>query len=421
MMPDSRANPWADKARGLDRYRWLLLRERYGLPGSALRFAREALGDWWFGVRAKRCLAALVASEPCDVLLLQSAPKVIAFQRKKLLIEALRQGGHHLVETSLQDPKATLAKRELVAPPGGVPTRYFGFAAHAQWLVAYHQPRVLLNDRNGSLYSPFLRLALNQQQRPLVHLAHATTVESSRRLGMIDYDYYLLFGKSSEEALRRRALRFGSTTALLTGSHMISRTFDLPPASASLKTLLVLGVGPDKEKEPGYQQSYRLVRDWAAAHPEYRVLIKGHPRSKMTLWQEAAAEHATIEILPAATTLDAALLAASMVVSLVSNAVIEAALAKRPVIHINTGGYTDIFEQERFFGRAVSSAAELDQRIAEIEAHYPAHVEAAANFAVFHLAGGFLGLDRTVAVIDALINDAALPADIDASTITGNA
>jgi len=100
-MQDAVANPWAAKARALDRYRWLLLRERHGLLGSALRFAREALGDWWFGVRAKSRLAESVTAEPCDFLLLQSAPKVIAFQRKKLLIEGLRGRGYNLVETAL--------------------------------------------------------------------------------------------------------------------------------------------------------------------------------------------------------------------------------------------------------------------------------------------------------------------------------
>lgn len=415
-----RDNPWATKARALDRYRWQLLRERHGPLGSAVRFAREALADWWFGVRAKRRLATDVCPQPCDVLLLQSAPKVIAFQRKKMLIDALRQAGHAFVETALQEPRATLSKRELVKPPYPLPTRYFGLAAHAEWLVAHHQPRVLLNDRNGSLYSPFLRLSLNQRQRPLVHLAHATTVEGSRRLGMIDYDYYVLFGKSSEEALRRRELRFGSTTALLVGSHMISRTFDLPPASPALKTLLVLGVGPDKEKESGYQDAYQLVHEWAAGHPEYRVLIKAHPRSKMLLWQVAAARHANIEVLPASTSLEGALTDASIVISLVSNAVIEAALARRPVVHINCGGYRDIFEQERYFGPAVKHAAELGPRVADIEAHYTAHVEAAERFAVFHLTGGFLGLERTVAVINALVSDTALPADVEGIAMTAS-
>src|SRR5690606_634270 len=99
---------WRDKARALDIYRWRLLRERHGVFGSAVRFAREAIGDWWFGVRAKRRLAEFVVADPCDFLLLQSAPKVIKFQRKKLLIEGLRTRGHNLVETALEEPKVIL-------------------------------------------------------------------------------------------------------------------------------------------------------------------------------------------------------------------------------------------------------------------------------------------------------------------------
>jgi hypothetical protein len=144
MTQDAVINPWLAKARALDRYRWLLLRERHGVFGSAVRFAREALSDWWFGVRVKRRLATVVVSEPCDFLLLQSAPKVIAFQRKKLLIEELRGRGHHLVETALFEPKTILRQRLLKQPLYAVPTRYLGLAAYAEWLVERYQPRIFM-------------------------------------------------------------------------------------------------------------------------------------------------------------------------------------------------------------------------------------------------------------------------------------
>lgn len=84
------AEAWAAKARALDRYRWLLLRERHGLVGSAFGFAREALGVWLLGLHARARLANDLTVESCDFLLLQSAPKVIAFQRKTLLIQRAR-------------------------------------------------------------------------------------------------------------------------------------------------------------------------------------------------------------------------------------------------------------------------------------------------------------------------------------------
>lgn len=410
-------NPWAAKARALDRYRWLLLRERNSLFGSALRWTRDLARDWVFGLRAKRRLATAITAEPCDFLMLQSAPKVIKFQRKKLLMEGLRASGHSLVETALEEPAVILRQRLLKRPPCRVPTRYFGHAAYTEWLVEHHQPRVLLNDRNGSLYAPFLRLALNARQRPLVHLAHSTTVEGSRRLGMNDYDYYFLFGQSSLEALQARALRFGSSTAVLVGSHMIDNAFDLPPADAASRVLLILGVGPDKEKEPGYQRTYALLRAWISANPAYQVLFKAHPRSQALYWQEAAAVLDNLQVLPPACGLAEALGKASLVVNIMSNAAIEAGLVGRPVLYCNLSEEHDILSQERFFGPAVESVDALQARVAEVLGDYAGAVEQARAFAGFHLAHGVRGLPINLQTLIALLDAGALPPCVERCTL----
>ncbi|WP_263143321.1 capsule biosynthesis protein [Pseudomonas sp. RIT-PI-AD] len=396
-------NPWRAKARALDRYRWQLLRERHGLFGSLLRFVREAWFDLLFGWRARRRLDDGVQTLACELLLLQSAPKVIAFQRKRLLIDTLRARGHLLLETALDEPARLLAGRCLAAPPYPVPLRYFGYAAHAQWLERRYQPRLLLNDRNGSFYVPFLRLALNARGALLVHLAHASTVEGSRRLGMNDYDYYLLFGRSSLEALLARRLRFGSSRAVLCGSHMIDGSYELPPPQMGERTLLLLGVGPDKEKLPGYRRTYRLLREWAQRHPEQRLLVKAHPRSSATFWREAAASLGNVELLPPGCGLADALARASAVFSVISNAVIEATLAGRPVIYVNVSQETDIFQQERFFGPAVRDLPTLESRLRALEHDYPMEVEKARQFCEYHLAHRVAGLANTLEVLEALL------------------
>jgi hypothetical protein len=413
-------NTWKIKAKALDRYRWLLLRERHGWFGSFLRFARDAMRDWCFGVCARCRQEKSLEVTPCDFLLLQSAPKMIALGRKKRLIETLRGRGHTLIESALQTPGVILRRRQLIAPPFPVPMRYFGFAAHAEWLASRYQPKILLNDRNGSLYSPFLRLALNARFSLLVQLAHATTLEKSRRLGMNDYDNYLVFGASSEAALRKRALRFGASTLILTGSHLIDETFDMPAATPSMKTVLVLGVGPDKEKEARYQKSYRVTSEWAMRHPETFVLIKPHPRSKVVSWQEIAKDHSNVELLPSSTSLADALARSSIVISFMSNAILEASLAKRPIIYVNAGAHVDIFDQARAFGEAIKTPEALALRILEIEQDYPAHVAASEKFAHFHLSGGFHGLQRTVAVLESLMNKTALPHDVKSMLLPEN-
>lgn len=412
-------NPWTTKAAALDRYRWNVLRQRHGFIGSILSFSRDALVDFGFGLMAKMRLATSVDIEPCDILLLQSAPRIIPLRRKKLLIESLQERGHRLTETALPERREIFAKRLVACPPCATPLRYFGYAAHAAWIVEHYQPRILLNDRNGSLYSPFLRLSLHRRDGTLVHLAHATTVESSRRLGMNDYDYYLLFGQSSLDALKARALRFGTSTVLLTGSHMIDQNFDLPPPDVDCRTILVLGVGPDKERESGYQRTYELIRDWARELPHYRILVKRHPRSSVPFWADAERVLGNVAVLPADCTLAQALSKASVVVNIMSNAVIEAGLVGRPVIYCNLSGDREIFGQERFFGPAITNRPDFHSRLVEIERDYSARVKNAKDFACFHLAHGSHGLERTLQTIDGLLTGSALPGDVEQYALHG--
>lgn len=395
---------WAQKARELDRYRWKILRERHGRFASLLRFARDVLVDVGSGVRAKFSLSDSVIVEPCDVLLLHSAPKSMALQRKNILIDALRRRGHHLVEAALQSPQHSCARRMLLALPQPVPLRYLVYAAHAQWLVTTYAPKVLINERNGSLHAPFLRLALAARGARLLHLAHATTLESSRRLAMNDYDYYGVFGHSSLDALRARSLRFGESTVVLLGSYLADETYDLPVADPAIKTLLILGVGPDKEKEVGYQHTYQLLRDWAAQHPGYRVLFKRHPRSRAAFWTTASAQLQNVELLDTQYSLAQALAQASAVVNIMSNAGIEAGLAGRPVMYVNAGNDQDIFSHALFFGPQVSNADEFSRQLQAVEQDYLGHVAQARRFAEYHLVYGAQGLAKTVQLLEGLLH-----------------
>lgn len=371
--------------------------------GSLVRFTREAISDLLFGILARSRLASAVGVEKCDILLLQSAPKVIKFQRKRLLIDGLRTRGHTLVESALQEPRTILAQRLLKFPPQRVPLRYFGYAAYAEWLVEHHQPRILLNDRNGSLYSPFLRLALNARGNLLVHLAHATTVESSRRLSMNDYDYYFLFGQSSLEALQARKLIFGTSRVVLAGSHMVDRSFMVPSVIADERVVLILGVGPDKEKETGYQRTYQLLRDWAAQNSHYCVLFKSHPRSDAAFWHGVGVELTNVKVLPATCGLAAALSQSTLVINIMSNAVVEAALAQRPIIYVNLSADTDVLNQEQYFGGGVDGVIRLNQEVERVSRSLIAGVAAAKRFSEYHLASGVCGLERNIECLQTLL------------------
>lgn len=408
-----------DICEALNRFRWRQLRARHGLAGAALRSIRDYVVEVFFGLRTRFSTPAAMETSKVDVLLLQASPRVIALERKRLLKAAIRKIGYRLEEVALDDPASLLLRGEFFAPPGKVPHRYYLYAAHAEWLVRRYSPRVLLNDRNGSLYSPFLRAALHRHNGLLVHLAHATTLEASRRLEMNDYDYYFLFGRSSLDALVQRPLRLGTSIAVLTGSHMIDHSFDLAVPDRKARVVLVLGVGPDKEKRAGYLRTYRVLTDWACQNPGYRVMFKPHPRSAAGFWQEAAAAMANVSVLPSEVMFAQALAQASVVVNIMSNAVIEAALARRPIIYCNLSEEKDIFSQELFFGPSVTDAGDFQARMKAVQNEFDQYVERSRSFAAFHLAHGFRGLEVTTLALTNLVEHSALICDVERHILPG--
>jgi len=407
---------WKARARQLDVYRWALLREKYGVTGSLLRVLRDATLDFTLGLAA--CLRATraVQSAATGILVLHGSPKLLAQRRKSGLIEALRARGHEVSEDAIEPLSTAIRRKCLHRPTAKVPLRYYAHAAYAEWLARRGNPRLVLNERHGSLVMPFLRLALNAQGKRLAQLSHATLVDRSRRLSMTDYDYYLLFGQSSLDALQRRTLRFGSTRTILAGSYLIDRQYDLPMAASGLR-VLVLGVGPDKEARPGYQRTYALIREWAARHPQVPVTFKAHPRSRMEFWQQAAANCPSIHLARPDVSLAAALEQNSVVLNIMSNAALEASLAQRPVIYINVSDDPDILEQARFFGECVTDLDMLEKRLDWLPRNYQQAVCETRAFARYHLAHGVQGQCRTAEVIDRLVHRQPLAAFELAGTI----
>lgn len=399
---------WKTRSRQLDAYRWALLRSKHGLAGSAVRVVRDSVIDLLLGAGA--WLRAGIATEsPADrVLVLHGSPRLLAQRRKSGLIEALRALGHDVVETAIEPLAVAVRHKCLCRPPARVPLRYYAHAAYAEWLARHHNPGLVLNERHGSLVIPFLRLSLNIQGKHLAQLSHATAVDDSRRLSMTDYDYYLLFGRSSLNALQLRPLRFGTTRTILTGSYLIDQQYDLPPPRGDLN-LLVLGVGPDKEARAGYQRTYALICEWAASHPHVPVAFKPHPRSRMAFWKEAASRLPNIRLLSPDASLAEALQQSSLVLNIMSNAALEASLANRPVIYINASEDPDILEQTRFFGDCVTDIGMLEARIDWLQRNHTTALRNTRAFAEYHLAYGTQGQRKTAEVIDRLIHHKPLP------------
>ncbi|MGY4493086.1 capsule biosynthesis protein [Pseudomonas sp. TE3610] len=407
---------WRAKAKALDRYRWKVLRANHSFLGCLLRAAREYAWDVYLGVLARLGAHATLESASQSIVMLHGTPKVLAMGRKKGLIDSLVNRGHEVVEVAIAPLGQAVRERLICRPPQKVPLRYYAHAGYAEWLSRNSNPRLILGDRNGSLVSPFLRLSMNAQDKRLVHLAHATTLESSRRLGMIDYDFYLLFGESSLSKLRTRPLLFGEAEVVLSGSHLVDHSYVMPPSVADAGTVLILGVGPDKEKRDGYLKTYELLKAWIAANPQVPVSFKPHYRSKVGFWLEAGKQLANLTVTAPDLNLADALQGASVVINIMSNAALEASLAQRPVMYVNASGDHDVLEQARFFGGLIDTQDKLETRLEWVRNNYCKAVEQSKAFADYHLVGGVEGLDSTVSVIDRIWQGK----EVDSQALRGN-
>ncbi|MBL7250686.1 hypothetical protein [Alloalcanivorax marinus] len=323
-------------------------------PDRAIWWLRESLRGLWARGLSRN---PPVTPHACDVLLVHPSEKSRRLGRKAALLDALRQAGLSVAETVAGDDR-----RALRPPPRPVPAPLYAAAAHACDLLARHRARVILTERNGSPVSTFLR-AFRPPQTRILHLAHGILSDQSSKLRFHDFDYYAVFGNSSLEYLRQGEPGFGDTQVLFAGPY-----FPLPaprdPATAPSKALLFLGAGPDEEDGDAYRQSCELARQWLAAHPDWTLWVRPHPRGSGRPWRDWAGSDLAIRMRPEGETLEQAMAAITAVWSGYTNAIIDCAIAGVPVMVL--GQHPDYFQCERFGLPRVTTPQGLEQAMASL-------------------------------------------------------
>ncbi|WP_067584322.1 hypothetical protein [Endozoicomonas ascidiicola] len=346
-----------------------------------------------------------VSVEACEVLLLQASEKVVGYNRKSAFKKQLVESGVLMKEVPMLTISKVFLSRSLYGEVEHKGFKYFFLQCYAKYLVTKYRPKVILNDRNGALLSVFLKEEVENIGGVLVQLAHATTTEGSRKLALNHYHYYFLFGMSSYDALLKRDVMVGDSKAVIVGSHMVDKTFDIPPETFENKTILLLGVGPDREKEDVGIKNYELIFEWVCTRPDLTLMIKAHPRSDLSFWLEKSTSHQNIKVFDKKVLLSEAFRVAGAVISISSNAIIEAALSRRPLICVDRTGGDDIFSFEKIYGEIAKNAFEIDRSYEDIVQNYDENLERSERFSNYHLSHGFDGLDNTVSAVQMLLKN----------------
>lgn len=325
-------------------------------------------------------------NQPCDILFLHASEKSKALRLRDPLISELRKKGLIVLEDAQQRPSVILKKRLLTRYKYSIPFKYVFNASYIQHIVETYHAKIIITDRNGSIYSSLLKEA-NQPYGQLVHMAHCVATDNFGRFSMIDYDYYFLYGTSSLDKIMNRQVRYGSTKAVLTGPYFSNKDFNLKKNEAS-KNILLFGIYPDLEKKENYQAIYDIMKDWAEQNSDYTLYIKPHPRSKSDYWKKASQSIKNIVVLDATEKITACLNNISITLSIYTNAVIDSALLNRPSLLVcpdNMDELGDELDLEKFYLPRATNPEQLQSNISTMLNNYSHYVSQATKFAKYHL------------------------------------
>jgi hypothetical protein len=217
-----------------------------------------------------------------------------------------------------------------------------------------------------------------------INLSHSITA-SSWKYSLFYYDYYLMFGKSSLDNAKSNSNRYGNTKVLLVGSGYINKKLESVPKGKYGKGLIYFSQWIDHNYYDETIYSRDVLFEFIRDNPEVAVKIKLHPLESDGYWAKRESEYENLFIIDNYADIHQLLDEVSIVLISWSNAVIEAAIAKRPVIAIDTSGLSEkYFDIGRYFP-VVDNKIRLEEAINMVNSNYDYYVEKAKEFAEFHM------------------------------------
>jgi len=322
--------------------------------------------DFWMGLRAWLFIKRDASIKPnhCDVLVVYRRETSVS--KGNRLIKLLSEK-YIVQETYLLKRKNILKKSFITNPPFLVPSRSYIYACYAWFLIKKFQPKIILTEANGSPLSPFLRVAANQIGSYVVHLAHSVPTDNYRQFSLIDFDYYFVYGKSSIDKLSSRKVLFGETTFIESGSLSIEERLRNEGVSSNQTedAILLLGSGPNIEKQADVEEAYRIVINWALQQQNFTLYFKPHPRSNCNLWHKLVLELNAKECTTIVNNLGINLSHCIASVAAYTNAILDSSLLCIPPIWLTTADAIDEFSIEKLIGPRVLNSDQLRQRLTD--------------------------------------------------------
>jgi len=163
-----------------------------------------------------------IPATQCDVLLIHPSRKSYEQGRKGAFLQALRATGLHVEEFVEESDDVLIRARQFSRPAKPVPLLLYWHAAHAAFLLRRLSGQGGVDRAKRGWIIPSFIKALRTEGMRVMHLAHSVPSGQSSRYDYFDYDYYLMFGKSSYDYLYSLSEAFGECCAVYAGPYYLT-------------------------------------------------------------------------------------------------------------------------------------------------------------------------------------------------------
>tara|TARA_B100002052_G_C15886369_1_gene601736 strand:- start:2180 stop:3394 length:1215 start_codon:yes stop_codon:yes gene_type:complete len=277
-------------------------------------------------------------------------------------------------------------------------------------LIEYkYKPKLICIFTHYNLLPNFIKINSSSKT---IYIPHAI-IDSSYLYSNFNFDYYFVFGKSSEINIKNNRDKFGKSKIVKVGSTMIKNIYseDKPEPNNKIIYFSTYTVG----SEEFITRDFNLMISWFKSNPGYKLYIKLHPLEKSDYVKSKTKNINNIKVYDKNIDLESSIDDISLVITNYSVASVEAALRLKPILVINSrlkDKDSDDFRDsdnylylEDFFLDRCLNLDDISNGINQIYDNYDYFIEQSKLYAEFHLHNKFNSADVIVKSIEDIFNE----------------
>jgi len=311
-----------------------------------------------------------------------------SYSQTKHIWDQLKLDGYNI--KFVKDTVKELIKATLIEKVNlNIPSKLVPFAAFSKLINRKYNPNLICMFTHYNVLPSFVK---HYSKVKTLYIPHAI-IDSTYMYSNQDFDYYMIFGESSELNIKENPLTIGKTRFLKVGSPVIKKDSKLEVIKPNNKFLFFSTwiIGEDAQ----ITFDFRMMLEWIKTKPSYTLYIKLHPMENEAFVKKETKGIENIFILMKSTTIKEALEKVSAVLINFSVASVEAALMNRPSIVINSlkkdteskdfrvsDKYLYI---ENFFPKRARNIIEIQESVNTVFDNYDHFIKQCEKYTSFHI------------------------------------